>query len=159
MKIHELLEELKACDEAQKWSKDKTWEQIYNQCHRGDWLCWLFVRTNPDDIRLLTLVKGHQANTVRHLMTNQRSLDAVDAAIAFGEGRISLDELKKTAYADYTDHASYAAYTSVAYSTSYADYTASNAADAYAADAAKKKNRKETADIFRKFIPINKFNI
>lgn len=129
MKIHELLKELESCDAAQEWASDKTWEQIYNDCHRGDWLCWLFVRTNPEDLQLLTLVKGHQANTVRHLMKDKRSLDAVDAAIAYGEGRISLKELNAAA-----------------------DAAASAAAD-------RKENQQQTVDIFRKFIPIEKFNI
>lgn len=176
MKIHELLKELESCDEAQEWASDKTWEQIYNDCHRGDWLCWLFVRTNPEDLQLLTLVKGHQANTVRHLMKDKRSLAAVDAAIAYGEGRISLKELNAAAHAAYyaaadaaADAADYAAY-AAAHAAYYvaaaaADYASAasvdaNADAAYAADAdAKKQNQQQTTDIFRKFIPIEKFNI
>lgn len=178
MKIHDLLKELNACDSAQKWASDKTWEQIYNECHRGDWLCWLFVRTNPNDIQLLTLVKGHQANTVRHLMKDERSLAAVDAAIAFGEGKITIDELNLAAIKAYDVYAaksydvydvSAAAYAShaAAYAAAYSAYAADAAA--YSADAAaysaaaaatsKEQNQQEGAYIFRKFIPINKFNI
>ena len=166
MKIHELLKELESCDEAQEWASDKTWEQIYNDCHREDWLCWLFVRTNPEDLQLLTLVKGHQANTVRHLMKDKRSLAAVDAAIAYGEGRISLKELNAAAdaayyvaaadYADAADYAADAAADAAAYYASAAAYYASAAANA---DADRKENQQQTADIFRKFIPIEKFNI
>ena len=195
-----LLTQLKACKEAIEWAGDKSWEEIYNTCHRGDWLLWLFAKTNPAGLQLLTLVKGHCANTVRHLMTDQRSIDAVDAAIAFGEGRTGIDELNAAAaaaadaaadaayaaaadadaaaaadadaadaadYAFAADHsavrdayyAAYAAYTAAADAYT-AAYTAAAASvpDACAADA-KKENQKLTADIVRKYIPIEKFNI
>ena len=68
--MKELLIKLDACKEAKEWAANKTWEEIYNTCHRGDWLLWLFKRTNPNDLQLLTLATGHCANTVRHLMTD-----------------------------------------------------------------------------------------
>lgn len=91
MKISELLN---SCtdDKLREWASNKSWQEIYNTCHRGDWLLWLFASANPEDIRLLTLVKGHCANTVRHLMRDNSIVAAVDAAIAYGEGKIS-DEL------------------------------------------------------------------
>ena len=133
--MKELLMKLNACPEAMEWAGDKSWEEIYNTCHRGDWLLWLFKRTNPDDLQLLTLAKGHCANTVRHLMKDERSLKAVDAAIAFGEGKISREKLNTSAYAA----AAYAA-----------------AASAYAAE---KENQQLTADICRKYLPIEVWNI
>src|SRR5574343_642165 len=122
--MKKLLKELNACTESIKWAGDKSWEEIYNTCHRGDWLLWLFKRTNPKDFQLLTLAKGHCANTVRHLMKDERSIRAVDTAIAFGEGRATPDELKA------------------------------------AADAAERnKNQQLTADICRKYLPIEVWNI
>lgn len=190
MKIHDLLKELNACGEVQKWASDKTWEQIYNNCHRGDWLCWLFARTNPNDLQILTLVKGHQANTVRHWMRHKRSLDAVDAAIAFGEGKINIEELNRAANDSYdgpcTESAEAAAVAAATTTNSYfyvgatfaticftprlnTPYEADNttAAAFFAAKAAYRhkgraaftENQQETADIFRKFISIDKFNI
>jgi len=50
---------------------------------------WLHQRTNKEDLKVRTLAKGHCANTVRHLMKDERSLKAVDTAIAYGEGRIT----------------------------------------------------------------------
>jgi len=185
---------LNACKDAREWAGDKSWEEIYNTCHRGDWLLWLFKRTNPDDLQLLTLAKGHCANTVRHLMKDERSIKAVDAAIAFGEGKISRDELDAAdaaafaaAYADaaYADAASAASAASAAYAAAYAAaaasaasaayaaayaaddayaaYVAAYAADdayaAYVADAAKKENQQLTADICRKYLPIEVWNI
>jgi len=134
--INNLLKELNACSDAQEWAKNKTWQEIYDTCHRGDWLNWLFKKTNPDDLQLLTLVKGHQVNTIRHLLKDERSLKAVDTAIAFGEGKATREEL------DAADAAAAAA-------------DAAAAAAAYA----RIKNQQETADIFRKYISIDKFNI
>ena len=134
--MKQLLIKLNACNEAMEWAGDKTWEEIYRTCHRGDWLLWLFKQTNPNDLRLLTLAKGHCANTVRHLMKDERSIKAVDAAIAYGEGRIDIEELNNAAttadaYAA-ADAAAYAAYATDAYADAYA----AAAAAAYATDAA-----------------------
>jgi hypothetical protein len=138
--MKELLIKLNACEEATDWAADKSWEEIYSTCHRGDWLLWLFKRTNPEDIQLLTLAKGHCANTVRHLMTDERSIKAVDAAIAFGEGRISREELDDAAV-----RAAYAA--------------ADAAVAAWAAAAAWEANQKLIADICRKYLPIEIWNV
>jgi len=166
--MKELLNKLNACKDAREWAGDKSWEEIYNTCHRGDWLLWLFKRTNPDDLQLLTLAKGRCANTVRHLMKDERSLKAVDAAIAFGEGKISRDELDA---ADASDGAAYAAVSAAADDAAYAAYDAAAggtyaavgaAYAAYAAassDDAKKENQQLTADICRKYLPIEVWNI
>ena len=153
--MKEKLIELNACEQALEWAGDKTWEEIYNTCHRGDWLLWLFAKTNPDDLQLLTLAKGHCANTVRHLMMDERSTNAVDVAIAFGEGKATIEELN-AAY-----HAATAAY-HVAYN---AGAFAAGVAGAFAAGAAsylagaKKENQKLTADICRKYLPIKVWNL
>jgi len=167
--MKELLMKLNACKDAREWAGDKSWEEIYNTCHRGDWLLWLFKRTNPDDLQLLTLAKGHCANTVRHLMKDERSIKAVDAAIAFGEGKISRDELDAadaaafasaaSADAAYADAASAASAAYAAYAAAYAAAAASDDAyAAYVADAAKKENQQLTADICRKYLPIEVWN-
>jgi len=181
--MKELLNKLKACQEAMEWAGDKSWQEIYNTCHRGDWLLWLFKRTNPDDLKLLTLAKGHCANTVRHLMKDERSIKAVDAAIAYGEGKISREELDAAANAASDAAYAYSAYANAAYAYSAYAADAAAAADdaAYAAydddadadaaadsaayanaaanAAAKKENQQLTADICRKYLPIEVWNI
>ena len=168
--MDELLNKLNACEEAQDWAQGKTFVEIYNTCYRGDWLNWLFSKTNPEDIQLLTLVKGHQANTVRHLMKDKRSLKAVDTAIAFGEGRATKEELRKAARAAYAaaraadyaasdeavvTHAAHAA----AVTASYAASAAASFAVEAAPEDAEQASRQLTADIFRKYISIDKFKI
>lgn len=128
--LKQLLIELDACSEAIKWAGDKTIEEVVEQCHRGDWLLWLAANVDIG-LKPLILAKGHCANTVRHLMKDERSIKAVDVAIAFGEGRATRKKLDDAA-AD--AHAAVAA-----------------VADA-AAYAAKKENQMLTADVCREYI-------
>jgi len=177
------LEKYNACSDSSEFAKDLTLEQFLATCERGDWILWLFARTNPESLRELTLAKAHCANKVKHLMTDKRSVEAVDVAIAFGEGRATREELNVVAAdaveAAYTaddaadaavDDAADAAHAYAAAAPYvYAAYAAYNAAyapaaNAYAAGAAayagayaaaaKKQNQKQTADICRKFLPI-----
>ena len=94
------LKSLSACDEAKEWAAGKSWQEVYDTCHRGDWLLWLYRRSEGYNLQKLTLAKGLCANTVRHLMKDERSLKAVDAAIDFGNGKISREELNAAAYAN-----------------------------------------------------------
>ena len=176
MNFKELLLKLEACQAAIEWAGDKTIEQVVADCHRGDWLLWLAKRVDID-LQPLTLAKGHCAATVLHLMKDERSRYAVQAAIDFGEGKINKAELAAAAaaayapadaaYAAYADDAAYAsaAADDAAYAAADAAAAASAAADAayaaadaayaaYAAAyaAARKTNQLATADICRKYI-------
>ena len=156
----------KACKEAREWAWDKTWKEVYDTCHRGDWLLWLFAKVNPKDLQLLTLAKGHCANTVRNLMTDERSIAAVDAAIAFGEGKISRKELDDFAYAANDaagvasdDAAIAAAVAAGAAADAAVAGAAADAAGAAVDAAAKKANQQKTADICKKYLPMEIWNI
>ena len=147
----EYLKSLNACQPAVEWAGDKPIEQVVAECHRGDWLLWLAKKCGVE-LQPLTLAKGHCANTVRHLMTDERSLKAVDVAIAFGEGKATREELD-TAAADaataaYDAAAAYVSAANAAYAAAYV--SAANAASA--AHAASAANQQETADICRKYI-------
>ena len=107
--MKELLIKLNACNEARKWASNKSIDEIWATCHRGDWMLWLARKLNIDK-RVLTLAKGHCANTVRHLMKDERSIAAVDMAIKYGEGNATDSELAAAAAA-----AAYAAYAADAY--------------------------------------------
>lgn len=151
-----LLNSLDACSEGIKFvSKYDSLESAWNACRRGDWMLWLAFKLKVP-IKTLTLAKGLCANTVRHLMKDKRSIAAVDAAIAFGRGKISEEELKKaasTAYASYADAAAYASYAAAASYASSAAADAASYAAAYASYAsANKTNQRQTADICRKVL-------
>jgi len=162
MTFNQYLQSVEACEPAVEWAENKTIEEVVATCHRGDWLLWLAKKCDIG-LQPLTLAKGHCANTVRHLMNDERSIRAVDAAIAFGEGKATREELDVAAAA-----ASVAAY---AYVAADADAVAAAAAAAYAAAAATADadaaayaaadasatdpddaNRLQTANICRKYI-------
>ena len=172
------LKSLDACKPAVAWAGNKTVEEVVATCHRGDWLLWLAKRCDIG-LQPLNLAKGYCANTVRHLMKDERSIKAVDIAIAFGEGKATREELDAAksaaadaaavddadaSYAAAAAHAAAAAYYAAAAhadapaaayyaAAAHADAPAAAYAAAYAAtnaDAA--ANRLQTADICRKYI-------
>ena len=191
--LKEFLEKNNACKDGYLFAKDLTLEEFLATCPRGDWILWLFVKSNPNSLKELTLAKGHCANTVRHLMEDKKSIKAVDVAIAFGEGKSTKKELNSASAAAYAAYAAYAASaaayaasaasnaTSAAYAAAaaYAASDASAASAAYAADAASdasdadaasdasgdstshtyKQNQMKTADICRKYLPLQIWNI
>jgi hypothetical protein len=71
-----------------------SFEEAWNECDRGDWMLWI-ARKLEIDYRILTEAKALCANLVRHLMTDSRSTDAVDAALKYGNGEISREEMSK----------------------------------------------------------------
>ena len=163
--MKELLIKLNACNEAREWASNKSIDEIWATCHRGDWMLWLARKLNIDK-RVLTLAKGHCANTVRHLMKDERSIAAVDMAIKYGEGNATDSELAAAADAAYDATAAYAAAAYAAYATAaYAAYAtaAYAAAAAYGAAAydatadadARKPSQQATAEICRKYIPLD----
>ena len=137
--MKQLLIKLNACEEVKIWANNKTWQEFYETCHRGDWLLWLFFKTMNDkseeDFTLLTHAKGYCANTVRHLMKDERSIAAVDAAMNYCGDKTAL---KNAAYAAYDAAKAYAAYAAyvAAYAAAYAAIVAANDAYDAAYDAA-----------------------
>ena len=137
MTFQEQLKNLNACEEAREWVQDKTLQEAFSACQRADWMLWAYANLYPKNVRELTLAKGHCVNTVRHLMRDERSIKAIDAAIGFGEGKIDESELDAaySASADaYAAARAAACADAAAYVASYAAaYVAARAADdAYA---------------------------
>ena len=131
------IENYHACLAAVEYRKQfDTFEQAWNACERGDWMLWIAAKVGVDK-RILTLAKGLCAETVIHLMKDERSIKAVKTAIAYGKGEATDEELPAAA-AD-ADAAAY-----------YATH-ADAAADAYYA-AARKENRLKTATICREVL-------
>lgn len=148
--------------------KDKTPQEAWEQCNRGDWMLWAFGKLFPEHLQELTLAKGKCAETVLHLMKDQRSIDAVKAAIDFGEGRLTEKELRKyadaantaAAYAAFAASAAPAADADAAAAAAAADaaavaaVAAADAADAaHAAAVSETAYLETTADICRKYLP------
>ena len=121
------------------YEKFSTFEDAWQNCERGDWMLWIAKKMSVD-IRTLTLAKGKCAETVLHLMKDERSKKAVETAISFGEGKATLKEL----------NAAYAAAAAI---------DAADAADAAAADAAYAENQKKTAEICREYLTKEVFEL
>ena len=165
------ITQFKPCDKGLEYYEGKSsFEKAWNDCPRGDWMLWIAAMLRIDE-RTLTRAKALCANTVRHLMKDERSTDAIDAALRYSNYEIDREELNK--YADAADDAiadaanDAATAAAAAANTTYAAYVAARAA-AYAADAAAyvaarasayvaaraaadaiQENRQQTADICR----------
>lgn len=96
--FRELLIEREACEPAREWAGDMTVEEVVEKCHRGDWLLWLAEEVGVEQ-RLLILAGGLSANTVRHLMKDELSKNAVDVYIRYGQGQATCHELVAAAHA------------------------------------------------------------
>lgn len=83
-------------DILKKYKTKQLFQQTWENCPRGDWMLWVAFKLGVNE-KKRTLVKGHCANTVRHLMKDKQSRDAVDAAIAYGQGKIDEKKLNKFA--------------------------------------------------------------
>jgi hypothetical protein len=133
--LKDKLNSLNACEESIEWLNERDVEQMWNDCPCGDWMLWLLKKLNLNK-RKFTLCKGKCAETVKHLMKDERSIKAVEVAIRYGYSEATEEELfaaavcAAAAYADATDAAAYAA-------------------------AAKKENQLLTANIIRQLVPFN----
>jgi hypothetical protein len=124
------IEKFNPCEEAINFrNKYPDFQTAWNNCHRGDWMLWLAKKLNVDD-RKLTLAKGLCANTVIHLMKDERSKKAVRIAIDYGKGKLTKKELIEAAAAAVAAAAAADAY---AAADDAAAVAAAAAADAYAA--------------------------
>ena len=138
------------CKDAVKFYADfDSFESAWNACPRGDWMLWIAQKLGVD-LRALTRAKAKCALTVRHLMKDERSLKACEIALKFADGDATRDELDAAADAAYAAYAAADAADAAAYAAAYAAYAAYAAA--YTADAARKKNQLETANICRKIL-------
>ena len=128
MKALERIKEFKPCNEAVEWlGEERTIEQMVNECDRGDWLLWLAKKADLD-LRKLTLAKALCVRQIEHLLTDERSINALNVAERFGRGEAERYELDDAA----DDAAAYdAADDAAAYAAAYA--AASSAATSSAA--------------------------
>ena len=49
------LQNIGACNDAKEWALGKSWREVYDTCHRGDWLLWLYRKSKGYDLQKLTL--------------------------------------------------------------------------------------------------------
>jgi len=140
-----------------------TLKEFLENCNHGSWILWLFKRSNPESIKQLTLARGYCANTVVHLMEDERSRKAVKAAIDFGEGRLTMEQLRPYATAAYAAARATARAADAAAACAYA--AAACSAWSFGVTAAVSfevsffAHEKLFADICRQYLPLNIWNI
>lgn len=149
----------KACDDGAKfYNSCDGLEDFWLKCERGDWMIWLFATLYPDKVKELSLAKGYCANLIRNEMVEEDSVKAVDAAISFGEGKITIEKLITACNKACYFFKGYAAKAAFSASNAKAFDIASEAAfTLYLVNKASNdinKSRKETAVICRKYLNI-----
>ena len=155
MTFKEELQKLNACEEAIEWVGDRTLEQAWNECERGDWMLW-FAQMKRVDIRKITLAKARFVRLVMHLMKDERNRNAVEVAERFGLGEATREELEEArATADdaandaVADAAEDASSVYASFATTYATIAA---CAVYAVSVSTKETLKKCADICRKIL-------
>ena len=102
-----LLTKLKACKPALDWVGDKTIEQAWNECQRGDWLLWLAAKLDIDRKILVYAASQCARTSLQYVpIDEKRPLIAIETAERWTRGEATLDEVKIAADAAYASDAS-----------------------------------------------------
>lgn len=164
--MKKLLHSYNAPSDLIDWCGDKSWPEFYATCPKGFWMHWLFSRTNPSDLRLRILVAARGANTIRDFMESAISRYAIDTAIKFASRKVepvairvareAANFVHPTALIPWEDQATYAAI--IARASAFGFHT--NSSLIYPPGSKKrKKHEQKTADICRKYLPIEIWKI
>jgi hypothetical protein len=132
MTIEQFCTKHKACKEGKKWASAycASMEGVWRKA-KPAWLLWVATRPSVLTDKELRLFAVFAARQVQHLMTDSRSIAAIDVAERFANGEASVEELE-TAYAVARAVARAAAYTAA-----YATTSAARAAARVATSAAR----------------------
>ena len=148
MTFKKWLELVNACEDAREWVGDKTAQEAWDTCPRGDWLMWWITkyedRYSKRDLRLLACAF---ASRVLHIFEKAcpddfRPRMSIDVAMQYAEGVV--DGQARDAAWDAARDAAWDA----------AGDAAWDAARDAAGDAAGDAERKAQADIIRDFLDI-----
>lgn len=152
----DFLKNNRACDEGLKWAETQSGlYELWNNCHRGDWLSWLANRLQVDE-RKRMMCGALCAHSVIHLMTDRRSREAVRIAFLYARGKATDKQLKEAKCAAVAaakaarDAACIAAW--AAYIATCVGATSAAKAAADAAREARQANELRTAEIARKIL-------
>jgi len=173
MNLKAALLQLGACDAALEWVGDRTPEQAWQECPRGDWLLWVAARVKVER-RLVVLAACACTRTALKYVPEgeDRPRKAIEAAEAWCQGECTIEELRRAAnVADAYAQSVYYSAARAAYAAAQAAYVAANADNddaviyvydaAYAAahsasqaDDAADDAAAKLADIVRSMIPL-----
>ena len=92
--FNQLLVKIDACEDAVKWCEGKSLQDAWDSATRSDWMFWLLInQENEATDKELRLIAVKCARQVQHLMTDQRSINALDVAEKFASGEATEEEL------------------------------------------------------------------
>ena len=94
MKIQEFMDKHHACRDGRAWAEAtcETMEDVWRWA-RPDWLLWVATRQGVLTDRELRLFSVWSARQVQHLMSDARSLAALDVAERHANGEATAQEL------------------------------------------------------------------
>ena len=132
----EYLETISAfgpCENAYKWlsdNADKSPQQLWAECERGDWMLWLAARLGVDSKLLVKAACACARLALPYVPAGEnRPLAAIETAEKWADGKATIEDVKAARGAAYA-----------AYAAAYASYATADAAyavrAAYAAHAA-----------------------
>jgi hypothetical protein len=159
-----LLKELRACNEAVKWSAQyKTLAEAWPQCERADWLLWLCANMAGEPgwptHKQVVYAACQCARTALPYTTAPQALTCIEVTEAWTRGEATINDVRAaaayayaaTAAAYAANAATFAAYAYAATAAAYAANAAAYAANAAAAKAATKAH-KEMCKIIRSIL-------
>ena len=155
--FNQLLVKLDACPDAVKWCEGKSLQDAWDSATRSDWMFWLLLnQSNEATDKELRLIAVKCARQVQHLMTDQRSINALDVAEKFANGEATEQDLD--AARDAARDAAWAAVGAAAWAAAGAAAGAAAwaAAGAAARDAARAAAGAKQCEIIREYIPVFK---
>ena len=98
--FNKLLIRLKACEEAVNWCNGKSLGKAWDTATNSEWMLWLlYNHPNEATDRELRLIAVKCARQVQHLMTDKRSINALDVAEKFANGCATNKQLYAAMYA------------------------------------------------------------
>ncbi len=153
--VEQLLIDLRACEEARLWAKEKTLAEIWEQCERTDWLLWLcghMVGKDgwPDRKAIISIACDCAELVLPYVKAgDDRPRLAIETTRAWICGEATIEQVRTARDAVAAAYAAYAA----AAAAAAAAYAAADAA-AYAAAAARKEMKAKCLAIVKaKLIP------
>ena len=119
MTIEQFCTKHRACEEGKEWALAScaTMTEVWEKA-KPNWLFWVATRPSVLTDKELRLFAVFCARQVQHLMTDPRSIEAIDVAEKYAQGKASDDELAAARSAART----------AAYAAAYAAYAAADAA-------------------------------
>lgn len=95
------LRQLNACDDAIEWLGERSAEQAWAECERGDWMLWLIGKIEGKYTPAMRLCACEIVRTQLHLVPagEERPRIAIETAERYASGNATADELQEASVA------------------------------------------------------------